>query len=93
MLTEQQIRMILLDPSTDEAVGRKVEKSRSAIQRIRCGALYAEVAPELPRRRKRPVTSCRSCVHCANGKCQMDVPDFKEEGLGFAADCDFYVKR
>lgn len=93
-LTEQQIRMVLTDRTmTQVELGRRINKSRSTVQRIQSGQLYANVAPELPRLHRRSTLSCASCCHCTGRSCRMGVPDFIDEGKSFASDCDLYIRK
>jgi hypothetical protein len=67
------------------------------VRKIRCGLIYWDVSPELPRfkegKRLKPAAeqrSCGWCEHWAHGRCGFGIPDPLTEGLGFAADCDLY---
>jgi transposase-like protein len=98
--TEEQIRLILAERSvSQQALGRRLGKSRTAIGKIRRGELHADVAPDLPRwkrtvpDRARSNKSCIDCHYCVNRVCKMAIPEFEEEGPTFAAECLWYGMR
>lgn len=93
-MTEEQIREILRSRHlTHKAMGERVGKSYSTIQRIRAGGLYRGVAPELPRWNQPEAVTCQSCCYWRNGACSMHVPDVEIEGVGYAIDCDLYATK
>lgn len=91
-ITEEQVRMILNARGTSQLeLAKKIGKSRSTIQRILSGGMYADVAPELPRIKLKTALTCLKCRHHQRKTCLMNVPDFLEEGITFAIDCDFFA--
>lgn len=91
-LTLQQVHQVLTDLKTPSvALAAELGVSRQLIQQIRSGAVWGQVFPELPRIGN--LRSCLRCRHWSTGECAIGFPDPLEEGLGFAADCDFYEMR
>lgn len=97
MLNPDQVRQILLTYHlTNADMARELGCcSREAVRQIRQGLRYCDVAPEIPRwprqRHRAPTTEhdCRLCQHWRGG-CDLDFPDPREEGMGFAAECCCY---
>lgn len=88
-LTLEQVHRVLTETeATQKAMAAELGVSRQCIQLIRCGATWPDAFPELPRNVKR--RSCVKCKHWRSGGCAIGFPDPLEEGLSFAADCDFY---
>ena len=101
VLTAQQVRVILMSPTRSlRALASQLGVSRETVRKVRLGLFYADVLPDLPRQRPGrraevvPVVtdgpSCERCRSWRDGQCREGFPDPLEEGVGFAADCDFY---
>ena len=86
-----QIKKILLDERTDEAVARDYGVTHQAINQIRVGKSYKTVCADIPRRMARKVVGlvCKKCDFWWGGQCSLDVP---EAGSEFASDCAYFKK-
>lgn len=85
--TEEDIREILVSPETSAALARKYKKSETSIGKIRRGELFADILPEIPRRKSRKSSraSCYKCLHCVEKACKLGWPDLAEDGPLVAA--------
>jgi hypothetical protein len=93
-LTEEQVRVILLDRTTPHLeMGRRLDppKSYSTIKRVRYGSLCAHLAPEIPRWNVANVRTCRDCINWRGG-CVLGIPEPVEEGVGFAVECALFAQ-
>lgn len=93
-LTEEQVRWILLTRSMTHAeTGQalKPPKSRSTIQRVRYGTMYAHLAPDVPRWNAAGTRTCRDCCQWREGGCSLEIPEAVDEGIGFAVECALYT--
>lgn len=87
-LTEEQIREILTDRNVSHiAMARRLGKSRSAVQRVRAGTMYRQIAPELPRWTRSSRMSCTNCCHHNGSRCMMSIPEYETDGPSFAMEC------
>ena len=93
-LTADQIYWVLTEVrKTNIEMAAELGVVRQCVQQIRSGATWSHVFPEIPRRSagpRRDRKSCQKCRHWDNGECAMGFPDPREEGPGFAIDCDLY---
>jgi hypothetical protein len=89
-LKEEQVLHILTSNKTQRELARELGISDTAVNRIRTGAAYKHVLPDVPRpqagiRRKGP--TCEQCVHFLNERCTMSFPEFKNRSVRAAAVC------
>ena len=83
--------------STWAQLGAEYGASREAIRQIVLGLAYRDLLPDdfvAP-------NNGRKCWHCTEWRgmddeihpCKLGMPDVLTEGEGFAADCEFYVRK
>lgn len=105
-LNPDQVRDVLLaigrEPVSQTA--QRLGRTKQSIINIQYGKAFAELHPELPRkqRRRNPLpgeSSCRICQHWieepkpGQPACDLGLPDAREVGFGFAAECNLYRLR
>ncbi len=98
MLTPDQVRQVLLTFELSNTAMAKAlgNCSREAVRQVRQGISFRDVHPEIPRwsrqRRIAPTAehSCERCRHWRGDGCDLDFPDPREVGLGFAIECCCY---
>jgi homoserine dehydrogenase len=79
-LNEESVRKILTSEENDGKLSKTYGVTRALIGRIRVGKIYADVAPELPRR-QRQVHVLPTCMNCAlftgneNNPCSLCLPE------------------
>lgn len=69
-------------------MGRRYGRSAEAIRKIRAGESYADVLPEIPRRKRHDPNgvTCHQCLHWTN-RCHLGFPEPEQEGVTCAQDC------
>ena len=103
MLTEENIKEILISGESHTALGKKLNCSRETVRRVRAGILYKDVFPHIERREYR-MALCHSChFYCQKRHaCDLGFPeaendvflpgyDMRETGLNYAKRCSAYL--
>lgn len=95
------VRDALTSTDPAPAVAERHGYHRSVPYKIRTGARYATVCPELPRPGKgtprsapRRPTTCHECrLADANGRCTIGVPETKRRGVKAAPSCPSFFQK
>lgn len=98
MFSPDQVRQVLLSFELSNTAMAKAlgNCSREAVRQVRQGISYRNVCPEIPRWHRRRYLAptaehdCARCQHWRGDACDLDFPDPREEGPGFAAECCCY---
>lgn len=98
MFSPDQVRQVLLSfELSNAAMAQQLGNcSREAVRQVRQGISHRNVCLEIPRwsrqRRAAPTTehNCERCRHWRSDDCDLEFPDPREVGLGFAIECCCY---
>lgn len=88
------IREILVSREPHTRLAQRLGGHPSTYSLIRSGRIYAKSCPDVPR--WQPGRTCSACCHWIDGddaRCDLGLPDPKEEGLGFARECLTFAAR
>jgi hypothetical protein len=92
-ITPEEVRQVLLHGGSIRKIAADLGRSHSSVHAILNGRIYADLFPELPRRKTPGQLSCLQCEHYRGRRCGMGHPDMELEGPSFANDCSTFLPR